>query len=67
MRHHRNAASANVNRPLYQHMHLHHQDFTVFKITVIDQETNLRLRKQKEREYIFQLKTKLPFGLNTLQ
>lgn len=46
---------------------MHHQEFNVFQITIIDQETDLRLRKQKEKEYILQLKTKVSFGLNSLQ
>lgn len=66
MKHHRNAVQAKLNRPIYTHLQKHRGDFNTFKLTIVDQESNLVLRKQKEREYIQTLKTKIPFGLNVL-
>ena len=66
MKHHRNAASANLNRPIYSHISHHKGDFNIFTLTIIDQVNNLNARKEKEKEYILKLKTKVPFGLNVL-
>jgi len=66
IKHHRNAARSNLNRPIYQHLTKHQKGFEVFSITIIDKVPDLQERKVKEMYYINLLKTKLPFGLNVI-
>ena len=66
MKHHKNATHSDLNRPVYSHLRAHRKDFNIFSITIIDQITNMKERKEKEKQYIDVLKTKLPFGLNVL-
>ena len=66
IKHHKNASNAHLNRPIYSHVDGHQRDFDIFALTIIDQQIDLKLRKEKEREYILKLKTKVPFGLNVI-
>ena len=66
MKHHRNMANTALNRPIYAHLKLHDQNFSIVSITIIDTIKHLANRKQKEQQYIKLLKTKVPFGLNVI-
>ena len=66
MKHHRNMANTALNRPIYAHLKLHNQNFSIFSITIIDTIKDLTNRKSTEQQYIKLLKTKLPFGLNVI-
>jgi len=66
MKHHRNMSKTALNRPIYAHLQSHQTDFLSFKLTIIDTEKDLILRKNKEQHYIKLLKTKIPFGLNVI-
>ena len=67
MRHHRNMYQSQTNRPIYTHPKKHQSDFSIFKLTIIDQVTDRNHRKTKETLWIQELRTKLPFGLNVIQ
>ena len=67
MRHHRNMNNSNTDRPIYRHTKLHHGDFNIYKLIIIEQVTDKTNRKIKESQWIKELRTKLPFGLNVIQ
>ena len=67
LRHHRNMYNSHTNRPIYRHPATHNTDFSVYKLTIIDQESDSYHRKSKEAHWIKELKTKIPFGLNVIQ
>lgn len=67
LRHHRNMYSSHTNRPIYRHPSIHKTDFSVYKLTIIDQESDIYQRKCREAHWIKELKTKIPFGLNVIQ
>jgi len=66
MKHHRNMSKTALNRPIYGHLESHRTNFSIFKLTIIDQVQDLSERKKKEQHYIKLLKTKVPFGLNVI-
>jgi len=66
MKHHRNKAKTTLNRLIYAHLQQHQTDFSAFSITIIDQVKDLKKRKEKEMQYIQNLKIKVPFGLNVI-
>ena len=67
LKHHKNIYSSQTNRPIYQHPKTHNTDFSIYKLTIIDQESNTNLRKIKETNWIQKLRTKVPFGFNVIQ
>lgn len=66
MRHHRNKFKAKTDLPVYRHLLLHNTDFSAYKLTIIDQNNDTGARKAREMEWIVELKTKIPFGLNII-
>jgi len=67
LRHHRNMFNSHTNRPIYRHPETHNANFTIYKVTIINQVNNRDWRKAKEADWIKILKTKLPFGFNVIQ
>ena len=64
MRHRRNKFKAKTDLPIYRHPQTHNEDFSIYKLTIIDKQDNTALRKSQEIDWIIKLKTKIPFGLN---
>ena len=67
IRRHRNMATSATNRPLYHHLKEHGQSFSqTYKLSILEQVNNTALRRTRERWFIDQLKTKVPFGFNVI-
>ena len=64
MKHHQNTSKSNLNRPIYKHIQAHKEtSMDKFSLTIIDKVDDMQERKEKEKEYIYLLKTQVPFGL----